>query len=99
MSVLCQVASSDGNNYRIVSKGAPEVLKHYLKDVPADYDSTYLPYVKSGARVLAVAWKPMPRMSQTEVNSYTREEAEANLVFCGFVIAECPLKDDTLSVM
>jgi len=99
MSCLIQVNNDQGSNLRIVSKGAPEVLKHYLKEIPADYDSTYLPYVKDGARVLALAWKPVPKMNQLEVNAYTREEAEKGLIFCGFIIAECPLKEDTLSVI
>jgi len=83
----------------VVSKGAPEVLKKYMKDLPADYDDIYLPYVKDGGRVLALAWKPIKKMSQIEFNTYTREEAESDLIFCGFIIAECPLKPDTLSVM
>jgi manganese-transporting P-type ATPase len=49
--------------------------------------------------VLALAWKPVKKMSQTEFNTYTREEAESDLIFAGFIIAECPLKPDTLSVM
>jgi manganese-transporting P-type ATPase len=70
-----------------------------MKDLPADYDDIYLPYVKDGGRVLALAWKPIKKMSQIEFNTYTREEAESDLIFCGFIIAECPLKPDTLSVM
>jgi len=33
--------------------------------------------------------------SLEEAQSISREEAEKNLVFCGFIISECPLKDDT----
>jgi manganese-transporting P-type ATPase len=29
----------------------------------------------------------------------TREDAEKDLVFCGFIISECPLKDDTKAVI
>lgn len=28
-----------------------------------------------------------------------RDEAEADLIFCGFIISECPLKPDTLKVI
>jgi magnesium-transporting ATPase (P-type) len=59
MSVLCQVITQSGYENRVVSKGAPEVLKKYMKDLPADYDDIYLPYVKDGGRVLALAWKPV----------------------------------------
>jgi len=33
------------------------------------------------------------------LNAYTREEAESDLIFCGFIVAECPLKPDTKSVI
>jgi cation-transporting ATPase 13A1 len=29
----------------------------------------------------------------------TREEAEKDLIFCGFIVSECPLKEDTKSVI
>ena len=38
-------------------------------------------------------------MSQQEINAFTREEAESDLIFCGFIVAECPLKPDTKSVI
>jgi len=31
--------------------------------------------------------------------AYKREEAESDLEFCGFLIAECPLKPDTHKVI
>lgn len=38
-------------------------------------------------------------MSFDEMQKYSREEAESGLVFCGFVVAECPLKSDTKDVI
>jgi cation-transporting ATPase 13A1 len=38
-------------------------------------------------------------MSQQDVNAYPREEAEKDLLFCGFIIAECPLKPDTKNLI
>ena len=29
----------------------------------------------------------------------TREEAESDLTFCGFIVSECPLKEDTKGVI
>jgi cation-transporting ATPase 13A1 len=43
--------------YKVLTKGAPEVIKKFLKDVPANYDRSYLKYTKEGARVLALAYK------------------------------------------
>jgi len=95
MSVLAAVKDNNGSNLRVLSKGAPEVLKKYMKKYPDNYDSTYLQYTKNGSRVLAVAYKDVPRMTPVEQLAYPREEAEKDLVFCGFIVAECPLKPDT----
>lgn len=64
MSVLCQVSSyDDGKSYRVLSKGAPEILKQFIKDPPADYDDVYLPFVRDGKRVLAIAYKKVEQMN------------------------------------
>ena len=63
MSVLAQVTESSGNSLRVLSKGAPEVLKKFMTDLPSDYDEQYLKYVKNGGRVLALAFKYAPKMS------------------------------------
>ena len=99
MSALAQVNEPSGNSIRVFSKGAPEVLKNYMKDVPADYDKIYLDYVKNGGRVLALGYKHVQKMSMTDMLAYTREEAESDLIFAGFIIAECPLKPDTGDVI
>lgn len=31
--------------------------------------------------------------------AYTREEAECDLIFAGFIVAECPVKPDSLGVI
>ena len=38
-------------------------------------------------------------MNKSEQLAYTREEAEKELIFAGFIIAECPLKEDTKAVI
>jgi len=83
----------------VLSKGAPEILCNYMKEKPEDYKQIYLGHVKEGSRVLAMAYKPISKMSQEKCNAYTREEAETELIFCGFIVAECPLKPDTKSVI
>ena len=99
MSVLAQVTDRDGTSLRVLSKGAPEVLSKLIKELPQDYTASYLQYVKNGGRVLALAYKHVPTMSHQEMLAYTREEAEKDLVFAGFIVAECPLKPDTLKVI
>lgn len=73
MSTLVQIVESNGNSIRVLSKGAPEVLVKYMKNVPEDYSKAYLKYVKNGARVLSLAYKQVPKMTQVEMLHYTRE--------------------------
>ena len=80
-------------------KGAPEILEKYLKKIPSGYKEHYIDFVKKGARVLAMAYRDLPRMTVAEAEKITREEAENDLIFCGFIISECPLKFDTKGVI
>ena len=63
MSTIVSVEESkhSSTEFKVLSKGAPEVIKKLLKEVPANYDSAYLKYVKEGARVLALAYKNVPK--------------------------------------
>ena len=61
------VCIEDGKNsngeHKILTKGAPEVIRRFLKEIPQNYDKCYLKYVKNGARVLALAYKNLDKMS------------------------------------
>ena len=83
---------------RVLCKGAPEVVEKYLANVPDNYKENYIGFVKDGARVLALAYKDLS-CSVSQAEAMTREEAESDLLFCGFIISECPLKDDTKAVI
>ena len=37
--------------------------------------------------------------STAQAETITRDEAESELTFCGFIISECPLKPDTKGVI
>eukprot|EP00937_MAST-01D_sp_MAST-1D-sp2_P001805 g1805.t1 len=81
---------------RLLSKGAPEVMRPLFADCPEYYDSTYLRYTARGCRVLALGWRPLgsvavlPGVCQTD-----RCEAEAQLRFAGFLVLQCPLKRES----
>jgi manganese-transporting P-type ATPase len=96
--VNIQDGSSRVGYNRVLCKGAPEVVEKFLKSVPAGYRENYIEYVKNGARVLVLAFKDL-RMTADQASKITREEAESDLTFCGFLVSECPLKEDTKAVI
>ena len=56
-------------------------------------------FKEKSMQVLAMAYKSVSKMNKADQLAYPREEAESELIFAGFIIAECPLKDDTNAVM
>ena len=96
--VNIQDGETRGGYNRVLCKGAPEILEKYLGSVPTGYKEHYIDFVKNGARVLAMAYKNLPK-SQEIAEKITREEAEKDLIFCGFIVSECPLKFDTKVVI
>lgn len=54
-------------NYMVCVKGSPEVLKSMFTDAPLDYDDAYLQMARRGARVLALGYKELGRLSHQQV--------------------------------
>ncbi|OQD89512.1 hypothetical protein PENANT_c002G08673 [Penicillium antarcticum] len=80
-------------------KGAPETIGNMLVNAPPNYEETYKHFTRNGARVLALAYKYLSsesELSQGRVNNYVREEIESELIFAGFLVLQCPLKDDAI---
>ena len=78
-------------------KGAPETIRKMLVDVPPKYEETFKYFSRNGARVLALAYKYLStadEIGQNKINHLKREEVERELHFAGFLILQCPLKDD-----
>ena len=93
MTVLAKVYSEKHRKrpyIRVLCKGSPETIKTLLKEVPENYDDCYLQWAKKGYRILALAYKDNEKF---EYNT-KREELEKNLIFCGFVLLENPLKQN-----
>ena len=93
MTVLAKVYSEKHkkNPYiRVLCKGAPETIKTLLKEVPQNYDECYSKWVKKGYRVLALAYNDNEKFDYNT----KRKELEKDLIFCGFLIAETPLKQN-----
>nr|NVI71696.1 putative cation-transporting ATPase 13A1 [Cucujiformia] len=101
MSVISGYSHSGSTDtiYLSAVKGAPEVLQSNFKKVPSKYDDVYLELSRRGARVLALGIKKLGTMSTQELRDITRDEAEKDLDFAGFVIISCPLKSDSRSAI
>ena len=78
-------------------KGAPETIMKMLTIVPEDYEETFKYFTRRGSRVLALAYKQLTSDSElgsAKINDLKREKVEADLTFAGFLVLQCPLKDD-----
>ncbi|BCS22090.1 ion-transporting P-type ATPase SPF1 [Aspergillus puulaauensis] len=83
-------------------KGAPETIGTMLVDMPPNYEETFKYFTRNGARVLALAYKylsPEAELSQGRINKYTRQEIESDLTFAGFLVLQCPLKEDAIKAV
>ena len=102
MSVIAgfsESSSSTETTYLTCVKGAPEVLKSMFKDVPSDYDETYIRITRQGARVLALGRRILGNLSHQQVRDMTRNDVEKNLTFVGFLVISCPLKPDSKKII
>jgi hypothetical protein len=67
--------------------------------VPADLNSLLEEYTQEGYRVLALAYKGLPRVSYVKVQRLAREDVESNLMFLGLIVMENRLKPETTGVI
>jgi len=90
MSVIAAIKSSGNQFNKILTKGAPEVIKEMLIEVPHEFDSIVNKFAKEGSRLICMAYKDVDNTARI-----ARSEAESNLIFCGFMTTNCPLKKDS----
>jgi len=94
MSTISLVKEGKGSKTKVLCKGAPEILQGLLKEVPENYEQFYSYYVKHGYRVIAMAHKTLP--DGIRARDVSRENAEKDLIFAGFLIFQCLMKEDTV---
>ncbi|KAK3290448.1 uncharacterized protein B0H64DRAFT_479161 [Chaetomium fimeti] len=81
----------------VAVKGAPETIMKMLVTIPKDYEETFKYFTRRGSRVLALAYKHLTtegELGASRINDLKREKVEADLHFAGFLVLQCPLKDD-----
>lgn len=101
MSVIAGFTNTNSSETIYIStvKGAPETLKSMFSKIPNKYDEVYLNLSRRGARVLALGRREIGPLSSQELRDLSREDAEKDLTFAGFVIISCPLKSDSKAVI
>ena len=81
-------------------KGAPETIRTMLTKTPPKYEETFKYFTRNGGRVLALGYRYLSaesELGQTKINNLKREEVETDLTFAGFLVLQCPLKEDAMS--
>lgn len=77
-------------------KGAPETLRKMYSAIPDNYEETFKFFTRRGSRVLALGYKFLKDgLSGDQINNLTRESVESDLIFAGFLVFTCPLKEDS----
>lgn len=103
MSVIAEVR---GNNVkdgaRVLTKGSAEAIANLVGDdsLPDGYHETARALARRGMRVLALAFKDIPKgATASELLKMPRGTAESGLTFAGFICFECPLRSDSRRVI
>lgn len=102
MSVIASIHSADTSSTQHIAavKGAPETLRKMFVEVPDFYDDLQKELSCNGGRIMAMGHKNLrTELSPREIRDMSRDEAEADLIFDGFLVLSCPLKQDSLATI
>eukprot|EP00039_Didymoeca_costata_P012204 m.175013 g.175013 ORF g.175013 m.175013 type:complete len:1509 (+) comp15415_c0_seq4:169-4695(+) len=100
MSTVCTVTGQNGGRSGTCSlvKGSPEMIGTLLREdeKPEWYDRTHTAMAERGMRVLALAYKWMPDVHDTNtISKIPRQDIEKDLQLAGFVAFECKIRVDS----
>ncbi|KAM4011812.1 LOW QUALITY PROTEIN: polyamine-transporting ATPase 13A2 [Anomaloglossus baeobatrachus] len=100
MSVIAKIPGD--SQPELYMKGAPEMVASLCRpdSVPPDFTAMLRQYTQDGYRVLGFAHKPLPSVRTfEEAQSITRDLAERDLIFTGFLVMKNVLKPETAAVI
>jgi cation-transporting P-type ATPase 13A2 len=91
MSVIAKNVNEE--HFKIFCKGSPEKIKDLCRvdTIPENFNTILSVYTNKGFRVLALAVKQI-KMDYMQCQKMSRESAENNLMFLGFMIVQNKLK-------
>ncbi|XP_066996755.2 polyamine-transporting ATPase 13A3 [Anabrus simplex] len=99
MSVICRRLGAP--HFQVYCKGSPEMILSLSRPdtIPQDFSTVLEEYTQEGYRVIALAYKDLPKVSYAKVQRISRDEAESNLTFLGLIVMENRLKPETTGII
>eukprot|EP00049_Salpingoeca_infusionum_P004355 m.78223 g.78223 ORF g.78223 m.78223 type:complete len:1153 (+) comp12527_c0_seq2:27-3485(+) len=94
MSVIADVQINGKRSRFVFCKGAPEIIAEQLAEKPESFDRAHTVLSSRGKRILALAMKEIPGGSKQ-----SRDMAEADLKFLGFIVMGSKLKADATKTL
>jgi cation-transporting ATPase 13A1 len=101
-STIATLTGKDGRKRTFIAvKGAPETIAGMiLGGTVAGYEEAFKGLMREGSRVLGLGYRVIEEnMPIEKINKLTRDDVERDLVFGGFLVFNCPLKDDAASTI
>ncbi|XP_064645637.1 polyamine-transporting ATPase 13A3-like [Lineus longissimus] len=98
MSVIAQYLDGGDGGYIVFTKGSPEKIAGMCRPntVPSDFNEVLSNYTSDGFRVIAMAYRPLPKsVTKETVQTIHRNDLEADLTFLGLLVMENALKPQT----
>ena len=89
-------------NMEVFVKGSPEMIASLsLKEsLPDNFEECLMSYTKQGYRVLALAYKPIPKsVHWHKIQHFVRSQAECDLNFLGLIVMKNLLKPVTVNII
>ncbi|KAL6121302.1 hypothetical protein NUSPORA_01800 [Nucleospora cyclopteri] len=97
MSVVVQINC----DYFLFCKGAPEMVKKDLKEIPQGYNEKVQDYAIKGYRILTIAYRKIEGVTEKEKGGFKkmRDNLEKGLQFLGFIVFANKMKEETPRVI